>query len=160
MEIIDFACKALGCPHWTESAGVKKHLAPKRALQHVQGTKATTAQLGSSAQCQSWPLVLPVPPLSLPRREDILALGLSLCILPRGDEKPLGLLCPPTSCAPKRHRPHRRWPGNKTRLLVPPAFHVTRTLQTSRQNVTLLSQSLLIEQQMLVAQTVPVIFDG
>lgn len=97
-------------------------------------------------------------PPSLPRGEDIL----TLCTLPRGDEQPLGLLCPPTFCAPKRHRRHRRWPppGNRTRLSVPPASHVTRTLQTSTQNVTFLSQSLLIEQQTLVAQTVPTIFDG
>lgn len=97
-------------------------------------------------------------PLSLPHREDVAA----LCILPRGDEQPLGLHCPPTFWAHKCHCCHRSWPlpGNKTRILVPPASHVTRTLQTSMQNVTFLSQSLLTEQQMLVAQTVPTISDG
>lgn len=97
-------------------------------------------------------------PLSLPHREDMGA----LCILPRGDEQPLGLFCPPTFWAPKCHRCHCCWPlpGNKTRLLVPPASHVTRTLQTSTQNVTFLSQSLLTEQETLVAQTVPTISDG
>lgn len=50
MQIIGFGSKALGCPCWTESAAVKQHLAPKRALQHIQGAKAT-AQIDSSAQC-------------------------------------------------------------------------------------------------------------
>lgn len=50
MQIIGFGYKALGHPCWTESAGVKKHLAPKGALQCIWGAKATAAQIGSSAQ--------------------------------------------------------------------------------------------------------------
>lgn len=159
MQIIGFGSKALGCPCWTESAGVKKHLAPERALHTSRVPKPQLLRLTLLASVRAGHSSC-LSPLSLPRREDIVALSLTLCILSRGDENPWIHLSP-IFWAPKNHHCHLCWllPGNKTQLFVPPASHMTRTLQTSVQNVTFLSQSLLTEQQLLVAQTVLTIFD-
>lgn len=150
----------LGCTCWTKFAGVKNHFAPKGTLQHVQGAKATTSRIASCTRCGLEPVTHPACPFCplLAGRRVILALGLPLCILPSGNVQQLGLLCPPTPCAPRQASSPS--PGNKLRILMPPALHVTRALFTSMENVTFQSQSLLIEQQTLVAQTIPTIFDG
>lgn len=88
MQIIGFGYKALGCPCWTESAGVKKHLAPKRALHTSRVPKPQLLRLTLLASVRAGHSSC-LSPLSLPRREDIVALSLTLCILPRGDENPL-----------------------------------------------------------------------
>lgn len=51
-------------------------------------------------------------------------------------------------------------PGNKMSIFVPPALHVTSAFYALVENAALQHQSPLIEQQMLVAQTRPTIFDG
>lgn len=159
MQIIGFGYKALGCPCWTECAGVKKHLAPNGALQHIQVPKQLRVALLPSVRAGHSSCL---SPLCLPCREDIVAPGLTLCILPRGDEHPLG--APLSSHILGTQTPSLSSLLATTReqntILVPPASRVTRTLQTSMQKVTFLSPSFLIERETLVAQSVPTIFDG
>lgn len=97
--------KALGCPHWTELAGVKKHFAPKGTLQHVWRVKATTTQIVSSAWRGVELLTHPACPLCpfLTGRTVILALGHSA-------SRP-EVMCDGSDCCGLPNRSQCRWPS-------------------------------------------------
>jgi len=157
-----FGHKVLDCPCWDRICRCEKALCTQESPPTCPGCQSHNrlGRLFCPVGVRAGHSSCPSPP-SLPRREDRPS-GTRPASLHTDQRQSkdwgssgLRLLVHPS----RRPRP---WPspGNKMCVLMPPALRVPRARHTSVEAAVCQSQSRLIEQQMLVAQTAPTIFDG